>query len=282
MPTSFRVPCAWLWPLVLASLIALPAAAQDHAFGGPCARIFKDIGVPEFHGDTPVIVATGPARTAVCRPGYALLHNNATRIPDWVAEEITVEGIEGVAVRRDNFKADPELTEGARAELKDYSGSGFDRGHQAPAADYKSLQTLMDESFFLSNMAPQVGRCFNRGVWRVLEEQVRDWVRTRERLIVFTGPVYSDPPRTIADFKPEKPSALVAVPEAFFKIVYDPERGRVLAFLIPNEKLCKRDPKEFAVPIDEIEELTGIDFFSALRLRRQTVIESHRFSTWGW
>ena len=174
-----------------------------------------------------------------------------------------------------------------RAEKSDYKGSGFDQGHQAPAADFKSSQQMTDESFLLSNMAPQVGLSFNRGIWAHLEEQVRKWLDTRSRLIVITGPVYDAPDifepevRAIPKLKAGQEGAeRVTVPAAFYKIVFDPENGRAIAFLMPNKKLSKRKPSEFRTSIADIEERTGIDFFTTLSKRRQRVLESSVAPMW--
>ena len=137
--------------------------------------------------------------------------------------------------------------------LADYRGSGYDRGHMAPAGDLKASQEAMDESFYLSNIAPQVGVGFNRGIWRKLEEQVRVWTAERGELYVITGPVYYD-------FTPVIGQSRVVVPDAFFKIIYDPETFEVWAFLIPNEKIELDRLVHFQTTLGTIEMQTGIEF----------------------
>ena len=260
-----------------------PAHGQAVQPGEACAHIFAETGVPEIDADVGAAPA-GPAltRTFVCREGYSLLHNDLTHIPDWVAEDVTADEIVGKAQRKNNFMPDPETPPPAGATLQNYSGSGFDRGHQAPAADFKSDQELMDQSFFLSNMAPQIGQCFNRGIWADLEDEVRNWAKTRERLIVFTGPIYPDPVATIGDLVKKKPGDDVAVPKSFFKIIYHPATMHSVAFLLPNKRLCSQDPNGFVTSIKNIRELTGIDFFTALSRRQKTVIERNKGNNWGW
>lgn len=266
-----------------AALLAGPAWAQGAgvAPGDECAHIFAETGVPVVDADIGGAAAE-PSHTLVCRRGYALYHNNTTHIPDWVAEDVTDDEIVGNAARKDNFRADPETPPPAGASLEDYRGSGFDRGHQAPAADFKKTQSLMDDSFFLSNMAPQVGSCFNRGVWAGLEADVRGWAETRRRLVVFTGPVYPDPLVTVGDVVAKKAGVDLAVPEAFYKVVYDPASRRSVAYLLPNEKLCGHDPGEFTTSIRHIRELTGIDFFPALDARSKRILERATGNHWGW
>lgn len=87
--------------------------------------------------------------------------------------ELSADELDGTASRSDDFRADSSIPFGYRAELDDYSGSGFDRGHMAPAGDMKRSRKVMSESFFLSNMSPQVGIGFNRHIWKNLEEAVR-------------------------------------------------------------------------------------------------------------
>jgi endonuclease G len=252
----------------------------------PCKHMYAEIGMPYHRGD-----ANAGQHSLVCRQGYILSHNNKTRVPDWVLQELPDTQLSDVAERKNNFKPDGDLSPEDRAELDDYLNSGFDRGHQAPSEDFGASQDMMDESFFLSNMAPQVGAGFNNGIWKVLEEKVRDWVKSRNRLIIITGPVYDAPdihtPEVPAIPKPrpaltDEQEERVSVPAAFYKIVYDPGHGRALAFLFPNTRLIKRKPgeEEFRTSIADIEERTGIDFFRKLTKRRQRTLESNVSPMW--
>ena len=115
---------------------------------------------------------------------YVTCHNDETLVPDWVTYHLTRENLEGDAARRNNFRPDPELAPGQRAELVDYRHSGFDRGHMAPAAAFKRSVTAMSETFFLSNMAPQRPN-LNRRLWARLEAQVRTLAETHGSIWVF-------------------------------------------------------------------------------------------------
>lgn len=210
--------------------------------------------------------------TLLCRDGYLLSHNNETKIPDWALERLTPDRFEGTAKRKNNFHEDDELAVGRRSELADYKSSGFDRGHQAPAADMKFDQEAMDQSFLLSNMAPQVGIGFNQHIWAHLEDQVRIWAERRQDLVVITGPIYEGN-RTIGDDK-------VAVPTHFYKIVYEPARHRAIALILPNRKIKGNDLKPFVCSIDEIEERTGIDFLPQLRKSTQRAVERNVGTLW--
>lgn len=198
------------------------------------------------------------------REGYAVAVDGRLRIPLWVQYELRADDLDGPGDRDDSrFEADESLPILARAQLADYRGSGLDRGHLAPAGDMKRSQAVMDESFLLSNIAPQVGRGFNRDIWRLLEEAVRDWVRQRGALTIITGPIFSaDETETVTyDVIGENE---VAVPNAFFKVIVDPAEREALAFVIPNRELLGREFSEFLTSIDEIEAQTGLDLLSEL------------------
>lgn len=173
----------------------------------------------------------------------------------WVAYPLTPAMVNGAATRSDKFKSDPKVTTGS-ASPADYKGSGYDRGHLAPAADMKISIEAMDESFYMSNMSPQVP-AFNRGIWSQLEDQVRDWVGNNDTLFIVSGGILSDS-------LPEIGTNQVSVPELYYKIVLDlsPE-PRIIAFLLPNQKGDK-PLSSFLVSIDYLESISHIDFFPAL------------------
>ncbi len=196
--------------------------------------------------------------------GYALAYDARLKIPIWVQYYVTREDLTGTSERSDDFRPDTSIPRGSRSELSDYRSSGYDRGHMAPAADMKRSDEVMSESFFLSNMSPQVGQGYNRGIWRVLETAVRDWVNQRGSLTVIIGPIFTIN-QNRASYRVIGGNS-VAVPNSFYKIVVDHSSDdvEVLAFLMPNENLSGRELHEFLVSVDEIEGLTGLDFLSNL------------------
>lgn len=173
----------------------------------------------------------------------------------WVLHRLIKEAVDGNATRSNEFIEDP-LVETGSAQTRDYSRSGYDRGHLCPAADFKYDKALEDETFYMSNMSPQTPD-FNRGIWSNLESKIRQWVIRRNELIIITGPVLKKGLKTIGKIN------LVAVPTHFYKIVYDPYNEKAIAFVLPNEGSVK-SIKSFSVSIDSIEVLTGIDFFEKL------------------
>lgn len=291
--------------IVAAVLFAGAAAAQTpDTVPGPqndpatCSALWQAIGLPRY--------VRGDERdaTLVCHTKYVLSHNDAAKGPDWVIEHLTAAQVSGENRRpKMKFQPDPFLPPDKRAVDADYVKSGFDRGHQAPSGDFSENLDWMKESFYLSNIVPQVGAGFNRDIWAKLEDHVRKVVRARGELYVITGPVYPKGSDTItisasgnfchneiALAPPAKRSICgdkarcddgVTVPSAMYKIVYDPAMGRVNAFLMPN--INHRDAKNFADPLDYIkkfqvtvqtvERATDIEFFAALPASRRRPIE---------
>lgn len=186
--------------------------------------------------------------------GYAEAHEQAA----WVAYRLTYDETTGDADRKDDkFKPDDEVSTGS-ALPNDYSSSGYDRGHLAPAADFVFSESALAETFFMSNMSPQAPD-FNRGIWKHLEEQVRAWIRKDKTLYIVSGGVLKKGLKKIG--KGNK----VSVPDYYYKIILDLKAPEVkaIAFLMRNEG--SQEPLEnFVVSIDEIEEKTGIDFFPKL------------------
>jgi len=261
--------------LVLAA--SLPQARAGTDFEA-CRATYAEVGLPARLGDSDV----GETQ-ARCFKGFALLHNSRTKVPDWVIESLTINSFRGTATRsKSSFAADTVIAEGSRAELGDYEasfqGQQFDRGHQAPAADGKFGQDALNETFVLSNMAPQVGIGFNRHAWAYLEKAIRGWIICggHDHLYVMTGPVYSQDRNKVLG--PNK----VAIPDAFYKIVYDPNRGRAIAFMLKNERHKGRSLDPYLTSISEIEELTGIDFLTNLPGRDQTILESNVAPMWAY
>lgn len=209
------------------------------------------------------------------REGYVLAQDGRLKIPLWVQYELSQEDLQGTATRTDDFRPDTSIPFGYRSELSDYSGSGFDRGHMAPAADMTRSEQVMSESFFLPNMGPQVGIGFNRHIWRYLESAVRGWVEQRGTLTIITGPIFAVEGSIVTYLVIGE--GHVAVPTHFYKIIVDandPNNVEALAFVMPNENLSGREYSEFLTSIDEIEVSTGLDFLSALPDDVQNRVES--------
>lgn len=225
----------------------------------------------------------------IYRGGYVLQHSSIDKIPIWVAGKVTAEQIGGSAGREDKFQPDPKLKPGARAELADYKGSGYDRGHQAPAGNQTRDARLKAETFFLSNMAPQTP-ALNQQAWRELEDLTRKWVKQFGAAWEFTGPMFYDP----KEDDPGKADGTVnyhtigknrvAVPTHFFKVVVAREgQGpwRAIAFVMENRAYPRPFRFEQHIkPIDWVERRTGLDFLPEMDLAQQRKLESEASPMW--
>jgi len=188
--------------------------------------------------------------------GFDLGYNEQYEQASWVAYVLTRNEIEsGTVNRTDNFRPDTTIVTGSSG-LSDYRGSGFDRGHLAPAGDMKWSRLAMSESFLMSNMSPQAPS-FNRGIWKKLEERVRDWAIDKDSLYVVTGPILDPIDSLIGENQ-------VGVPDYYFKVLADlsPPDHSFIAFLLPNAR-SSDELLEFAITVDSLEKVTGYNFFAS-------------------
>lgn len=188
--------------------------------------------------------------------GFRLVYNEMHEQAKWVAYEFTKAETLKKVDRTDNFRPDPKVLTSS-ATSTDYKGSGFDRGHLAPAGDLSWSSDAMSCSFFYSNMSPQTPS-FNRGIWKKLEEQVRDWAKLYDTIYVVTGPVLEDSLPTIGENK-------VSIPKYYYKVIleYKNNATKAIGFILPNKK-SSFSLNNFIVSIDSVEKITGIDFFHQL------------------
>lgn len=225
----------------------------------------------------------GGSGTILPKPHFVILHDNAKKVPVWVTYHLSREALQGTEERSDDFRPDSALPAGQRAELADYRNSGYDRGHMAPAADFKRSAAAMSETFLLSNMAPQRPR-LNREIWARLEDQVRTLARSHGSIWVFTGALYLDNAGL-----PSAPSAFigpgrVAVPTHFYKAILcehaDGSR-EMFAFLMRNNlQALPGQPRDYAVSVARIQQLSGLDFFAELSDAEEARLEAIINSSW--
>ena len=194
---------------------------------------------------------------------YSLSYIENHEQAEWVYYILNSRLLMGVTKRSNNFRSDPKIISGS-AKLSDYRKSGYDRGHLAPAGDMKSSQHAMSESFFMSNMSPQLPS-FNRGGWKKLESLVRFWAKDSEIHIVTAGILN----KSLSKIG----SSGVSVPDYFYKIIFDTYECKMIGFVMPNKKITL-ELESYVKTIDEIEKLTGIDFFCNLRDYIQDELES--------
>lgn len=188
---------------------------------------------------------------------YTISYSEEHEQAEWVAYRLTEESLRVPNVpRAKRFNEDPMVSHRS-AHHRDYSGSGYSRGHLAPAGDMAFDRDAMQESFYMSNMSPQKSN-MNGGIWNELEETVRDWAYHNDEVFVVTGAVLT-PDHII---KKIGKTSKVSVSDLFYKVVLDykkPEQ-KGIAFLIPNE-VSDEPLTNYAVSIDSVEAVTGINFF---------------------
>jgi endonuclease G len=209
----------------------------------------------------------------ICHIGYCLSYDEKFKLAKWVAYELTLVETEGEIGRNDKFKPDPVITHNSAA-LEDYKKSGYDRGHLAPAADMKWSVEAMEESFYLSNMCPQ-DKSFNRGIWKKLEEQVREYAKHNKQIKVVTGPILQE---GLPVLGPNR----ISIPRFFYKALLDYSQPSVkaIAFLMKNEH-SELPLSHFVISIDSLEKISGIDFFPLLPDADENKLEKEKcFSCW--
>lgn len=198
--------------------------------------------------------------------GYTVHFNSEWLIPNWVAYQLTCTEVNGEEERSKSFKPDPDVS-GICPTTKDYTNSGYDRGHMAPAADMKWSEQAMKESFYLTNICPQ-NHNLNAGDWKTLEEKVRDWACEYGPVYVVCGPIVTSEHQVIGEVG-------VTVPKGFFKALLCRKNGQwqAIGFVFDNIAGHKA-LSSYAKSIDEVEELTGMDFFFLLDDKTENAIEA--------
>jgi len=205
----------------------------------------------------PFYLPTSTTDQVVHHNHYSLSYNEVHEQAEWVAYELKKSHvISGEKRKRPFFEVDP-LVKTNSAHWRNYKNSGYDRGHFCPAGDRKFSLTAYNQTFYTSNVSPQK-HDFNSGVWNRLEQKIRSWAKIYNGVFVVTGGVLDNGLKTIGEEK-------ISVPNYFYKIVLDNRKGNyeLIAFLIPHKE-TKDNLKNFVVPVDRIEDITGIDFFPAL------------------
>ena len=223
--------------------------------------------------EIPVLKENRPEQI-IAHKGYTVSYNSDWCVPNWVAYELTSEEVRGTVPRAVHFEPDPDV-QGVCPTYRDYSCSSYTRGHMAPAGDMKWDTTAMRESFYLSNVCPQ-DHNLNDGDWKVLEEQARSWAYKYGSVYITCGPIMSNNPEVIGRNN-------VAVPDAFYKVLLCKINGQwqALGFVFDN-KPGHRQLHYYCRSIDEVENITGIDFFPALPDEVEDAVEAKsELSAWS-
>lgn len=258
----------WVIPAFVVICVAVAYIIEHHAVAAESRQLSRI--------DSLERVVTNPDLTEqlIEYKGMIVSFNADMHIPNWVSWELTRDEATGVEPRSNAFASDP-CVDGC-ASLSDYRGSGYDRGHMAPAGDMKWDPETMRESFLLTNICPQA-KSLNSGSWKKLEEKCRIWAQADSAVVIVCGPVLTAVPVEYIG------AGRVAVPQRFFKVILspyaDPPRG--IGFVMPNGAV-PGGMQACAVSIDEVEALTGHDFFSSLPDDIEDVVESQcKFNYWS-
>lgn len=210
---------------------------------------------------------------------FTISYSNSHRQAEWVAYEILGENLEKEEFRRPpTFKTDKRIEEEYQVRHDDYSSTDFDRGHLAASADFSWSREGIETTFFTTNISPQEPK-FNRGIWKQLESHVRGWAAQYGHLYVVTGPILTE--RAKKRFPKEK--NYIAVPQRYYKVLlnYVDDKPIAIGFILKNED-SKEHLSTFVVSIDEIENITGIDFFSELPDNLEKELEAGKnLADWG-
>lgn len=209
------------------------------------------------------------------RPYYTVRFNEKYEQAYWVSYKLHPDSLkQSKRTIQEDFRADPRVRTGS-AVVSDYAGSGFIKGQLAPVEDFAYDDFAISQSFYMSNVSPQLAE-FNRGPWRRIEEKVREWTKEHGELFVVTGPLFGEDMMEIG-------ANQVAVPKSFYKIVLDMNRPdiKAIAFLVSNAPAEGVALERFTVKIDQLEALTGLDFFPALPDQLEEYLESEvRSNAW--
>lgn len=215
--------------------------------------------------DGSLLMQEGREGQVLHRKGYVACYDAGMRIPLWVAWQLTAEKACGKVKRTDDFAEDEDVDDGPR--LADYRGSGWSRGHMCPAGDNSWDKTAMSQSFLLTNMCPQNAR-LNNGDWKELEEKCRKWAKKYGEIYIVCGPLlYNRRHATIGNGR-------VTVPEAFYKVVLCLKgKPKAIGFIYKNGE-GDRPMGDYVNTVDEVERMTGIDFFPALDDDTEDAVEA--------
>lgn len=218
---------------------------------------------------------------------YVLSYDKRNRVAHWVFEHLSKEKLphkaKGIDRSKCEFKPDKSIHPYFRSENMDYKGSGYDRGHLAAAGNHRLEQKHVDQTFYLCNMAPQVGRGFNRGAWNKLEKYVRRLTDYYKNVYVCTGPLYL--PRLGGDGKKYVKYEViganhVAVPTHFYKVIVGEKQDSKLemeAYILPNKPIDDKVKLEnFQVPPETIERAAGLLFFDKISRSKLTMINGKK------
>jgi endonuclease G len=172
--------------------------------------------------------------------------------------------------RHSSFYPDRDIPEEYRTQPEDYLNTGYDKGHQAPSAAIDFSKNANRETFALSNVTLQEPK-LNRQAWGKLEDLERDWTKTKGKLYVVTGPLYSSRPKKVNG---------IPVPSKFYKVIYSFDADKAIGFIFPNDPVANKNLWRYAMSVQEVEEKTGLKFFSKFSEKKQKKLKETVDKNW--
>lgn len=267
---------SWTRTLILVGIAMLLFYCIYLAFKpGPVTAAYNGDATSFCNYDSRLLLETGGVDNGVLveYDHFIVNFNPELHIPNWVAWELTANETYGTG-KRGKFQRDPDVD--GCPTTQDYTGSGYDRGHMAPAADMKWNDAAMEQCFYMTNICPQ-SHLLNGGAWKKLEEKCRAWARADSAILIICGPILTPRPDEFIG------ESEVAVPKSFFKVICSPyiNEPRAIGFIMTNGKI-EGGLQAAAVSVDSVERITGLDFFAALPDSIENAIEKEcRFHFWS-
>lgn len=251
---------------LIAIALVLSIYGYEHFLKDEEQTVLVEVGKNPKTNTNEFFLPTSTTGQVIHHEAYSLSYSEPHEQAEWVAYELKKAHLSNTNFKRPYFEIDKAVKTGA-ADWKNYKNSGYDRGHLCPAGDRNYNQSAHDETFLTSNISPQK-HDFNSGIWNRLEQKIRYWASKYDGVFVVTGGVLKGNMKTIGNEK-------VAVPNQFYKVLIDINSGKVkmIAFLIPH-KNSKEPLYKFVVSVDDIEKITGIDFFPQLEDTLENKLEA--------
>ncbi|NRD24730.1 DNA/RNA non-specific endonuclease [Winogradskyella litoriviva] len=260
---------------IIAIIIAIAIYSYDYYLNAEEKSEIVTEGQTVKNNTNEYYLPTSTTNQVVHHQNYSLSYSEPHEQAEWVAYELKASHLSSTNHKRPYFEIDDAVKTGA-AHWRNYKKSGYDKGHLCPAGDRRFTKTAHDETFLTSNISPQEHQ-FNAGVWNRLEQKVRYWAKKNDGIFVVTGGVLSGKLKTIG-------TEDVSVPNQFYKVILDNTNGRIkmLAFLMDHED-SNLPLYKFVVSVDEVERLTGIDFFPELEDGIENKLEaSSNYKSWSF
>jgi endonuclease G len=229
---------------ILLSFLLITSLAQA-GINQSCPQ-FTPAGAPQY--------TAKPGDQEICHKNYAVIHRCDVKAPSAVFEHLTMTAMSGPAKRKDDFRPDPQVTPNCQATLADYAtvGRTHDRGHMSPAANNTQDADIMSESFFLSNMQPQLANN-NRGAWRLLESAERDLAKAGGDYYIISGGIW--------DAGYTKTGNGLGIPTRLYKIIYNKSTKQIKAYIMPNAPISPAtDWPKYETTVANVQAATGMIF----------------------